>query len=88
MSLSFDELKSKYAQVSAQVERFRGRKEAAEKALETLRSSLKEKGIDPEDLDRYITSSTDELNVLMAELTDEILAIETDLQAMAQKTAG
>lgn len=88
MSLSFDELKSKYAQISAQVERFRGRKEAAEKALENLRASLQEKGIDPEDLDQHIVRSTNELNKLIEELSEEILTIESDLQVMAQKASG
>jgi predicted nucleic acid-binding Zn-ribbon protein len=66
------------SRLSAEVQRIQGRKEAAEHALAQVESEIRSKNLDPETLDKTVTT-------LEAALADEVSKLEAGL-AQARTT--
>lgn len=70
---------SKREKLAAEAQRIAGRKEAAEKALEAVEQEIREKNLDPEDLDRTIEKLESALEAEVKKLEEGIAAAQADL---------
>ena len=72
--------------LAAETQRIAGRKEAAEKALETVRSEIKAKNLDPDTLDETRESLEAAFQKAVEQLEAEVEAAKTALEPYLETT--